>query len=128
MLADSCAIVKFYARHSHVSVCKLHIVMRKTPPMACKRTSVMVPAVPTEKVPVPETVPWPELGSGQAVRLKWSRDRLGWSLADLASASGVSIRTIREIESGKKAGTSADVMAALADALRVSRGWLAFGG
>ena len=96
--------------------------------MACKRTSVMVPAVPTEKVPVPETVPWPELGSGQAVRLKWSRDRLGWSLADLASASGVSIRTIREIESGKTAGTSADVMAALADALRVSRGWLAFGG
>lgn len=73
-------------------------------------------------------MPWPELGSGQGVRLKWSRERLGWSFADLASASGVSIRTIREIEFGKKAGTSADVMAALADALRGSRGWFALGG
>jgi transcriptional regulator with XRE-family HTH domain len=69
------------------------------------------------------------LGDGQAERLKSMRKRLDWSLADLAAASGVSIRTIRDIENGKKKGTSgADVMAALADALRVPRGWLTFGG
>lgn len=52
---------------------------------------------------------------------------MGWSLRDLAVASGVSIRTIRDIETGKKEETSANILAALADALRVSRGWLAFG-
>ena len=76
----------------------------------------------------PASVPWPELGQGQAERLRWTRDKIGWSLRDLSAASGVSTRTIRDIESGKKAGTSADVMAALADALHVSRGWLTFGG
>jgi transcriptional regulator with XRE-family HTH domain len=68
------------------------------------------------------------LSEGQGDRLRWTREKAGWSLADLAAASGVSIRTIREIETGKKGGTSADAMAALADALRVPRGWLAFGG
>lgn len=38
------------------------------------------------------------------------------------------MRTIREIETGKKEETSANIMAAIADALHVSRGWLTFGG
>jgi len=56
------------------------------------------------------------------------REDKGWSLRQLAAASGVSVRTIREIEAGRKGATGSDVMAALADALHVSRGWLTFGG
>jgi len=87
-----------------------------------------VPTVSRPKAERPSPVPWPELGQGQADRLRFTREKMGWSLRDLAAASGVSTRTIREIESGTKKGTSADLLAALADALHVSRGWLAFGG
>lgn len=76
----------------------------------------------------PQPVPWPKLGEGQGERLCWAREQRGWSLANLAAASGVSMRTIREIETGKKEETSANIMAAIADALHVSRGWLTFGG
>lgn len=87
-----------------------------------------VPTVARPKTERPSPVPWPELGLGQADRLRFTREKLGWSLRDLAAASGVSTRTIRDIESGTKKGTSADLLAALADALHVPRGWLAFGG
>ena len=73
-------------------------------------------------------MPWPELGSGQGDRLLNARKDKGWSLRQLSAASGVSVRTIREIESRIKGATRSDVMAALADALRVPRGWLTFGG
>lgn len=76
----------------------------------------------------PKKVDEPSLGAGQAERLKWTRTERKWSLYDLSAASGVSVRTIRDIESGKKSGTSVDVMAKLADALHVARGWLTFGG
>ena len=55
------------------------------------------------------------------------RERRGWSLRDLAAASGVSVRSIRTIEAGGKGAVRSDVLAALADALEVPRGWLAYG-
>lgn len=84
--------------------------------------------MPRPKAQRPPTVPWPDLTAGRAERLRWSRTERGYSLRDLAIASGVSERTIREIESGKAGGTSVDAVAAIADALHVSRGWLAYGG
>lgn len=87
-----------------------------------------VPCVPRPKAERPPTVPTPVLGPGQADRLRRSREDKGWSLRQLSAAAGVSVRTIREIESGDKEGTSSNIMAALADALRVPRGWLTFGG
>ena len=75
----------------------------------------------------PATVSWPEIGSGQSERLRVLRERKGWSLRDLAAASGVSVRSIRTIEDGGKGAVRSDVLAALADALEVPRGWLAYG-
>lgn len=68
-----------------------------------------------------------ELGPGQAERLSILRARKGWSLRDLAAASGISVRSIRTIEGGGKGAVRSDVLAALADALDVPRGWLAYG-
>ena len=57
------------------------------------------------------------------------REAKGWSLRDLAAASGVSMRTVHSIEAGTGKGAASCVtMARLADALHVPRGWLAFGG
>lgn len=88
-----------------------------------------LPAVARAKVERPEQVPTPELGAGQAERLRRSRLAKNWSLRDLAAASGVSVRTIHAIESESGQGAaSCMTMARLADALHVPRGWLAFGG
>lgn len=102
--------------------------MRKKPHLDLDGVSATVPTVPRPKAERPPTVPWPDLGQGQADRLRHVREDKGWSLRQLAAASGVSVRTIREIEAGRKGATGSDVMAALADALHVSRGWLTFGG
>lgn len=107
---------------------KIKINEREISQIDHRVASDKVPTVARPKTERPATVPWPELGEGQAERLRWTREKLGWSLRDLAAASGVSTRTIRDIESGTKKGTSADLLAALADALHVSRGWLTFGG
>lgn len=101
---------------------------RETPRIELERSPATVCAVARPKTERPPTVEWPELSAGQADRLFHAREAKGWSLRDLSVASGVSVRTIREIEAGKKGGTGSDVMAALADALRVPRGWLTFGG
>lgn len=69
----------------------------------------------------------PEVGPGQAERLREMRRRKGWSLRDLAAASGVSVRSIRTIEGGGRGAVRSDILAALADALAVPRGWLAYG-
>lgn len=76
----------------------------------------------------PQQVPWPELGQGQGERLRRTRESKGYSLRDLAAAAGLTTRTIQAIEAGAKGETSCAVIAALADALGVPRGWLAFGG
>lgn len=104
------------------------LVARRTTHVDRWSSSAKVRPVARPEKARPEPVPWPELGQGQAERLRWTREQRGWSLRDLSAASGVSTRTIRDIESGQKKGTSADVMAALADALHVPRGWLTFGG
>lgn len=85
----------------------------------------IVPRKPAER---PEQVPKPDLGQGQAERLARARQAKGYSLRDLARASGVTTGAIQAIEAGSKGKTSCFVMAALADALGVPRGWLAFGG
>lgn len=88
-----------------------------------------LPAVARAKAERPKAVPAPELGDGQSKRLSRSREERGWSLRDLAAASGVSARTIHAIENGTSRGAaSCMTMARLADALHVPRGWLAFGG
>lgn len=84
--------------------------------------------VPRPKSDRPEQVPVPDLGSGQAERLRRSRVAKGYSLHDLAAASGVAAKTIMLIEQGGKGTASCLTMAKLADALGVPRGWLAFGG
>ena len=92
------------------------------------RSPTTVRVVARPKADRPPLVPWPELGPGQADRLHHAREDKGWSLRDLSAASGVSVRTIRDIEAGKKGATGSDVMAALADALHGPRGWLTYGG
>jgi ribosome-binding protein aMBF1 (putative translation factor) len=88
-----------------------------------------LPVVPRQKAERPKPVSEPKLAEGQAERLLRSRETKAWSLRDLAAASGVSVRTILAIESGKaKGATGCNTMARLADALGVPRGWLAFGG
>lgn len=79
------------------------------------------------RVSRPEPVAWPEIGPGQAERLRELRRRRGWSLRDLSAASGVSVRSIRTVEAGGHGAVRSDVLAALADALDVPRGWLAYG-
>lgn len=88
----------------------------------------MVRAMPRPRVQRPQQVPWPDLAQGQAERLRRTREAKGYSLRDLAAASGVTTRTISAIEMGAKGETSCAVVGALADALGVPRGWLAFGG
>lgn len=88
-----------------------------------------LPPVPRPKAERPQAVAAPDLASGQAERLRRSREAKSWSLRDLAAASGVSMRTIHAIEAGTGKGAASCVtMARLADALHVPRGWLAFGG
>lgn len=84
--------------------------------------------MPRPRVERPQQVPWPDLAKGQSDRLRRTREAKGYSLRDLAAASGVTTRTISAIEMGGKGETSCAVVAALADALGVPRGWLAFGG
>lgn len=84
--------------------------------------------MPNPKASRPQQVAWPDLGQGQADRLRRTRESKAYSLRDLAAAAGVTTRTIQAIEAGGKGETSCAVIAALADALGVPRGWLAFGG
>lgn len=84
--------------------------------------------VPRPKLERPESLPWPDLGAAQADRLRRTRTQRQYSLRHLAALSGVSPQTIRAIEAGGKGASRSDVLAALADALGVSRGWLAYGG
>ncbi len=84
--------------------------------------------MPNPRATRPQQVPWPDLGQGQGERLRRTREAKAYSLRDLAAAAGVTTRTIQAIESGGKGETSCAVVAALADALGVPRGWLAFGG
>lgn len=92
------------------------------------RKSDLPPHMGRPRADRPQQVPWPDLAQGQADRLRRMREKAGYSLRDLAVAAGVTTRTIQAIEAGGKGETSCAVIAALADALGVPRGWLAFGG
>lgn len=80
--------------------------------------------------PIIKPVPWPDdLAEKQGERIKATRERLQWSQARLAKASGVKRQKILAVENGKLSlPLRSDELAALADALGVPRGWLAYGG
>jgi transcriptional regulator with XRE-family HTH domain len=59
-------------------------------------------------------------------RLKWCRQRYGWTQQDLAAASGLGLATIRRVEQEQFAPRLATVQR-LAETLQVREGWLAFG-
>ena len=59
-------------------------------------------------------------------RLKWCRQRFGWTQRDLARAAGVGLATVRRVEQAQFAPRLATVQR-LAATLRVRDGWLAFG-
>ncbi len=59
-------------------------------------------------------------------RLKWCRQRYGWTQRDLAAASGLGLATIRRVEQQQFAPRLATVQR-LAETLQVREGWLAFG-
>ncbi len=59
-------------------------------------------------------------------RLKWCRQRYGWTQRDLAAASGLGLATIRRVEQQQFAPRLATVQT-LAATLHVREGWLAFG-
>lgn len=70
-----------------------------------------------------------EISAGLARRLRETRLAKGMSTAALAKAAGVGRTTILNAEAAERggAGMSLTALAALADALGVARGWLAFG-
>lgn len=70
--------------------------------------------------------PCPESYRGLPQRLQESRERLGLSLRALALAAGLSGPGVAKIENGESVPTL-DNVEALAKALGVSPGWLAFG-
>ncbi len=59
-------------------------------------------------------------------RLKWCRQRYGWTQQDLAAVSGLGLATIRRVEQEQFAPRLATVRR-LAETLQVREGWLAFG-
>ena len=59
-------------------------------------------------------------------RLKWCRQRFGWTQQDLAAVSGLGLATIRRVEQQQFAPRLATVER-LAETLHVREGWLAFG-
>ena len=84
-----------------------------------------MPRKPKELEP---PIPEPALAAGQAYRLKMARAKSGLSLRRLSQRSTVAIGAIQAIERGDGAGApTCRTIALLADALEVSRGWLAFG-
>lgn len=81
-----------------------------------------------------DETPTPQPGKGQfreryrgaAERLKTSRERLGLSLRDLAAAAQVSYQAVLYTETGRTV-PRLDTIEAIAVALDVAPGWLAFG-
>ena len=59
-------------------------------------------------------------------RLKWCRQRFGWTQRDLAAISGAGLATVRRIEQAGFA-PRLDTLVRLAETLQVRAGWLAFG-
>ena len=60
-------------------------------------------------------------------RLREQRERLSWSIADLACRAGVTAKQIHTLEQGKHAPLTW-TMVLLSRALGCSAGWLSFGG
>jgi transcriptional regulator with XRE-family HTH domain len=64
-----------------------------------------------------------EVGS----RLRWARERAGLSQLEVAVRAGLHVRTIHNIETGKKSRCRLTTFFRLADALGVSPYWLMSG-
>jgi transcriptional regulator with XRE-family HTH domain len=85
------------------------------------------PALPLDPpVPEPDSRPARDLWRGVAERLAYARTTGGLSLRQIAEAAGVSRQTVLLIERGHNEPLISTVEA-LAVALGVSPGWLAFG-
>ena len=67
------------------------------------------------------------IGVGLAQRLREARDHAGLTRADLEEASGISAPQIFRLEAGKGGRAGLNQIAALAQALGVEPGWLAYG-
>lgn len=76
--------------------------------------------------PQPGTGVFRERYKGAAERLRTSRERLGLSLRDLAAAAQVSYQAVLYTETGKTV-PRLDTVEAIAVALDVAPGWLAYG-
>lgn len=68
-----------------------------------------------------------EIGGSFGRRLRETRLERGLSVVALARAAGVGRTLILLAEAGSGGGAAIAAVAALADVLKVSRGWLAYG-
>ena len=59
-------------------------------------------------------------------RLKWARERAGWTVRDLAQRAGLASSSITDIELDTRTPKT-DTVERLAVALKVERCWLAYG-
>jgi transcriptional regulator with XRE-family HTH domain len=79
-------------------------------------------------MPIKPTERTDRIGEGLARRLRQSRERAGLKQEQVAERAGCTRAQIINLEAGKGGGARLDTVEALAEALGVPAGWLAFGG
>lgn len=79
-------------------------------------------------MPIKPTERTDRIGEGLARRLRKSRERAGLNQEQLAGQAGCTRVQLVNLEAGKGGGARLDTVEALAEALGVPAGWLAFGG
>lgn len=79
-------------------------------------------------MPIKTTERTARIGEGLARRLRQAREKAGMNQNQLATKAGCARIQIVSLESGKGGGARLDTIEAIADALGVPAGWLAFGG
>lgn len=86
------------------------------------------PAKKWSSVPLPGRQPERKGAAGCGERLRWARQRLGLSMAQLAATAGYSLQTLFVYERDEsQSGPPLKTIEDLAQALGVRRSWLAFG-
>lgn len=79
-------------------------------------------------MPIRPTERTARIGEGLARRLRLTREKSGMRQDELADRAGCTRVQISNLESGRGGGARLDTIEAVAEALGVSAGWLAFGG
>lgn len=59
-------------------------------------------------------------------RLKWAREKAGWTVRELAQRAGIAASSVTDMELGSRTPRT-DTVERLAAALKVERCWLAYG-